>query len=862
MPREFDWNLTQSLWTKNHLGLFTEEEKELIIPFQQRFFNLQNIYQNLPKSVVHNDLNDYNILVSKELIDPEVTGFIDFGDAVYTQTINDVAIVIAYAVMEAANPLEAALDILKGYTTHYRPTPEELQCLYILVAMRWITTVTKAAIRKKDKSNNPYHSISEQNAWDALKKWATVNEEFAFYNFRLACGMPVHPNNEDFKSWTEQKDFSFSDLFPTTSFEDVELLDLKVSSPWIGSRSEFNDLDLFEFKINKLQKKHPNKIIAGGYLEPRPLYTASSYDREGNEGPESRSVHLGVDFWLPAGTPIHSLFDAEVYAAVNDDGFKEYGGLVILKHEKEGLVFYSLYGHLSIDSVKKFQKGDRVKKGERIGELGAPHENGNWSPHLHFQLMLSILGFTDDFPGVCCPSEMELWKGLCPDPNLLFKNKNLKTNYDTSANEIEDTRKNVLGKGLSLSYHQPLHIVRGDGVYLMDPFGRKYLDTVNNVAHVGHEHPQVVAAAKNQISVLNTNTRYLHPEIINYAKALRKKLPDELSVLHFLNSGSEANELALRMAKTVTGEKDIVALEVGYHGNTSSVIDISSYKFDGKGGKGKPEHTHILPLPDPFRGKHEGDKSGTDYAAYLVEILQNLKKDNRKPAAFIGEAILSCGGQILPPPNYFEKVYELIRGEGGLCIADEVQTGFGRVGEHFWAFELHGVVPDIVTMGKPAGNGHPLAIVACTKEVAEQFNNGMEFFNTFGGNPVSCAIGRAVLDVVEDENLQQNALEIGEFLLLNFNVLRDKYPIIGDVRGKGLFLGIEFVDSNMNPLPEQADYFVNRMKDYKILMSTDGPDHNVIKIKPPMVFSKENAEELLHRMELVLGEDFMKLSQH
>lgn len=858
IPASTDWDLANAGWTKNHTHLFKGEELTIVQSFQKQFIATEDIFASLPKSVVHSDVNDYNILVSNSLDAPNILGLIDFGDAVYTQTINDIAIIIAYATMEVSDPLDAALDVLKGYQLNYSFSEKELKCLYTLVAMRLIITVTKAALRRKNNSNNAYHSVSEKPAWDLLKKWHTIHPDFAEYSFRNACGFEGHPNAIQFSAWANSKTVDFSQLFPSeTTKNDIHLLDLKLSSTWIGSRHEFNNLDLFEFKINQLQKKHPTKFIADGYLEPRPIYTSSEYDKEGNTGPESRSVHLGVDFWLPYGTPVHTIFDAEVVTATNDAGYKEYGGLVILKHLADDITFYTLYGHLSAESPTKLKVGDRLKKGDKIGVLGNPSENGEWSPHLHFQVMLTMLDYKIDFPGVTYPKQMEVWKSMCPDPNLLFKNPNLVTQYDEPIDDIIAYRKKHLGKSLSISYQEPLHIVRGDGVYLIDTWGRKYLDTVNNVAHVGHEHPQVVAAAQKQIAVLNTNTRYVNDSITSYAKALLKKLPESLSVLHFVNSGSEANELAMRMAKIATGRKNMMAIEIGYHGNTNAVIEVSSYKFDGKGGQGKPKNTHILPMPDPYRGIHQGADTGEKYASYAAEILTLQKSEGEEIAGFIGEPIVSCGGQIVPPKNYFKEVYKHVRKAGGICIMDEVQTGFGRVGKHFWAFEMHDVVPDIVTMGKPIGNGHPMAAVACTQEVAEAFANGMEFFNTFGGNPVSCAIGKTVLTVIDEEELQSNALKVGNFLKSQLVHLKEKYPIIGDVRGEGLFLGFELNDANKNPLPHHAAYLANRMKDFKILMSTDGPNHNVLKIKPPLVFSIENAKELILRLDRVFGEDYM-----
>ncbi|WP_410006939.1 aminotransferase class III-fold pyridoxal phosphate-dependent enzyme [Aequorivita nionensis] len=855
--RKLDWDLANSVWTLKYINRFSGKEKEIIQYFHNRFEEIKTNYKTLPKSIVHSDVNDYNILVSKNRSNPKVKGLIDFGDAVFTQTVNDLAIVLAYAIMDLPDPLPAALEVIKGYNKHYKFSENELDCLYTLVGMRLVTTVTNASLKKEEFPNDNYYVISEKPAWDLLKKWFNVNEDFATYAFRNACGMETHPQAKKFETWASKNTFQLSELFPTIAKNEIHLLDLSPASTWIGNKNDFNNLDLFQFKIEQLQKENPSQIIAGGYCEPRPLYTASSYGKEGNNGPESRTIHLGIDFWLPAETPVHALFDGTVVTAVNDEGYKEYGGLIILKHTFGALEFFTLYGHLSLKSISTISEGTHLKKGDCIGYLGDENENGVWAPHLHFQIMLSMLDYKIDFPGVTYFNQLSVWSGICPDPNQLFKIDNLKTKYVQSSEKMINFRKEHLGKGLSLSYEKPLHIVRGEGLYLIDANGKKYLDTVNNVNHVGHQHPKVVAAGQKQMAVLNTNTRYLHEEIIRYAEDLLKKLPPHLLVIHFVNSGSEANELALRMAKTVTGNKDILAIEVGYHGNTNAVMDVSSYKFEGKGGFPKPETTHILPLPDSFRGKYTSENCGIDYANHAKEIIQNLKAVGKEIAGFIGESMVSCGGQIVPPKNYFKEVYKHVHEAGGICIADEVQTGFGRMGKTFWAFELYDVQPDIVTMGKPAGNGHPLAIVACTKEVAEKFNTGMEYFNTFGGNPVSCAIGRTVLEVVEEEGLQENALRVGGFLMAELKALQKQFPIIGDVRGEGLFLGFELNDSEKNPLPEHASYLANRMKQLGILMSIDGPDHNVLKIKPPMVFSKENAEELIFRLKTVFAEDFM-----
>ena len=422
---------------------------------------------------------------------------------------------------------------------------------------------------------------------------------------------------------------------------------------------------------------------------------------------------------------------------------------------------------------------------------------------------------------------------------------------------ILELRRRHLGPSLSLSYSTPLHIVRGRDRYLFDAEDWAYLDLVNNVCHVGHCHPRVVAALTRQAGRLNTNTRYLHEHIVEYARRLTATLPDALSVCFFVNSGSEANELALRLAAAATRRRGVLVLEGGYHGNTNATVDVSSYKFDGPGGSGAPEHVFVAPMPDRYRGRYRGsDEEVTGPYVEAAGLLLERAEDTSFPVGvFLAESLLSCGGQIELPVGYLEKVYALVRQAGGICVADEVQIGFGRVGSHFWGFETHGVVPDVVTMGKPIGNGHPLAAVVTTREIAAAFANGMEYFNTYGGNPVACAVGLAVLDVLEEQALQGNARDVGTHFLHGLRALAGRYPRVGDARGRGLFLGIELVEDprTREPAPALAAAIVETMRARRILLSTDGPAHNVIKIKPPMTLTKADADFVLRSLDDVLS---------
>jgi len=401
--------------------------------------------------------------------------------------------------------------------------------------------------------------------------------------------------------------------------------------------------------------------------------------------------------------------------------------------------------------------------------------------------------------------------------------------------------------------------VRGWMQYLYDETGRAYLDVYNNVPLVGHSHPRVVQAASAQLALLNTNTRYLHDKVNQYAERLTCLLPDPLRVCFFVNSGSEANELAMRLASTHAGREDVIVLDHAYHGHTTTLIDISPYKFNGSGGSGRKPWVHVAPLPDDYRGPYRRDdaNAGAKYARHVAEILQQAPASGRQIACFIAETLPSVGGQIVFPPGYLADVYRHVRAAGAVCIADEVQVGFGRLGSHFWGFEMQSVVPDIVVLGKPIGNGFPLAAVVTTREIASSFANGMEFFSTFGGNPVACAAGLAVLDVLEEQSLQANALRVGSYLKDRLLSLQESHPIIGDVRGSGLFLGVDLVldRETRAPATKQADYIVNRLRDSGVLAGTDGPHHNVLKLRPPLIFSEANADLFVSVLQTVLAED-------
>uniref|UniRef100_A0A665VIT5 5-phosphohydroxy-L-lysine phospho-lyase-like n=1 Tax=Echeneis naucrates TaxID=173247 RepID=A0A665VIT5_ECHNA len=420
-------------------------------------------------------------------------------------------------------------------------------------------------------------------------------------------------------------------------------------------------------------------------------------------------------------------------------------------------------------------------------------------------------------------------------------------------------RKRLIGQSCRLFYSDdPVKIVRARGQYLFDENNQRYLDCISNVHHVGHCHPKITEAAAAQMDLLNTNSRFLHDNIVLYADRLAASLPEKLCVFYFVNSGSEANDLALRLAQQFTQHQDVIVVDHAYHGHLMSLIDISPYKFRKLAGQ--KEWVHVAPLPDTYRGiyRETHPNPGQAYADTVKDLIEDVHKKGRKICAFFAESLPSVGGQIILPQGYSAKVAEYVHSAGGVYVADEVQTGFGRVGSHFWAFQLQGedFCPDIVTLGKPMGNGHPLACVATTKEIADAFTaNGVEYFNTFGGNPVSCAIGLAVLDVIKEEDLRGNAMTVGAHLKDLLTKLQTRHQMIGDVRGVGLFVGLELVKDReqRTPATECAALVVKRLKEEdRIFVSTDGPWESVLKFKPPLCFSMEDAELVAQCIDRIL----------
>jgi 4-aminobutyrate aminotransferase-like enzyme/Ser/Thr protein kinase RdoA (MazF antagonist) len=859
---DLKWDLARAGWIRDVTHLIADPRRRSLVERALGSYEAEVVpaLPRLRRSVIHGDANDYNVLAGDPLRRPRPVSVIDFGDMHLGLTVAEVAIAATYALLGKPDPLAAAADVVRGYHAACPLDEGEIGLLHTLIGARLAVSVTNSALMKTKRPDDPYVTISEAPAWEALERWLGIHPRLAHYRFRDACGLSPVPHASRVRAWLATQDAAPLLLGVDLKTAPSLVLDLGVGSRLLGADPAAAETGALTRTIVDAMARAGAPVAVGPYDEPRLLYSSALF---GGATPidERRTVHLAVDLFVPPRTAVHAPLDGVVHVVANNRAALDYGPLVILRHGTgDGETFFTLYGHLSTDTLDGLAVGQRVRRGEPLGRIGTPDENGGWPPHVHFQVILDLLDRDADFPGVAYASERALWTGLSPDPNLLLGIPAERFPAREAPSEAAlAARRARIGPNVRLSYRRPVKVVRGFMQYLYDETGRAFLDVYNNVPLVGHSHPRVVRAVQEQIGLLNTNTRYLHDTIAAYAERLTRLLPEPLRVCFFVNSGSEAGELALRLARTATGREDVIVLEHSYHGHTSTLVDVSPYKFAGPGGRGRKPWVHVAPLPDDYRGPHRRSdpEAGRRYADEVGAIVDRMRAEGRGLAAFLAESMPSTAGQIVFPPGYLAEAYRHVRAAGGLCLADEVQTGFGRVGTHVWAFQTQGVVPDVLVLGKPIGNSFPLGAVITSREIAAAFDNGMEFFSTFGGNPVACAAGLAVLDVLESEGLQARARRVGEHLLRALRDLQDRHPLIGDVRGSGLFLGVELVRdrATLAPATEEAAYVVERLRERGVLTGTDGPFHNVLKLRPPLVFSEGDARLFVQRLDEVLAED-------
>ncbi|MDW6023423.1 aminotransferase class III-fold pyridoxal phosphate-dependent enzyme [Mesorhizobium sp. BAC0120] len=854
--RQLDWDARRAGEARARLVHVADAgDRALLARFLDRFdAEVEPRLPALRAQVIHNDANDWNVLVDPDGPD-RVAGMIDFGDALHTVLVAELAVACAYAILDHEDPIGAAADITAGFHAQYPLREEELDLLFDLIVARLVISVTLSAARSSRVGDNPYLAISEAPAWRMLRRLDAMNPRFATAILRHACGFDAVAGASAVAEWIGRNARSLAPIVhPHPATLTKELVPYGDAAHPMTVASAAADPEKASAWWDAHAARTGVALGIGPWGEARTVYSGDMFRSRFLEGGR-RDRHLGLDLFMPAGTKVHTPLAATVRSVEIEHETLGYGGLVALLHEPEGCPpFVTLWGHLAHEAIARLEPGQKLAAGALVGEMGGYLENGGWAPHLHLQISTDTGLSARAILGVGETRYLDVWRELFPDAAALACiPPETFVQTGRSRAEIVAARKATLLPNLSISYSEPIKFVRGDGVWLIDDRGRAYLDCFNNVCHLGHAHPHVVEAIASQASRLNTNTRYLHDNIVAYAERLTATLPPELCVASFACSGSEANSLMLRLARTHTGREDALVLDWAYHGTTQELIDLSPYKYKRTGGKGRKPHVFEAVIPDSYRAPKDWpvEEHAKRFAASVAEQIDAMRAQGRAPALFMAESIPSVAGQVFLPEGYLNEVYAMVRGAGGLCVADEVQVGFGRVGSHWWAFETQDVVPDIVTMGKPIGNGHPMAALVTTREVAASFDNGMEYFNTFGGNPVSCAAGLAVLDVIEQGDLRRNALDVGHHLIRRFRDIQERYEAIGDVRGMGLFLGIELVADRRTkePATALAKKICDGARTRGVLMGTEGPYDNVLKMRPPMIFTRANADHLLSVLE-------------
>jgi Ser/Thr protein kinase RdoA (MazF antagonist) len=609
--RELKWDLSRAGWIGDRLdAVESPARRALVERAHERFRRIvAPALPGLRRGVIHGDANDHNVLVGHPRAWPrEVAGLVDFGDMHHGLLVAETAVAAAYAVMGKEDPLPAAVSVVAGYHGAAPLREEEVAVLLPLIGARLAVSVVNSALVQREKPDDPYVTISEAPAWEALERLDRIHPDLAHAAFREACGLPPVPHGPAVGRWLQEQ--------APAPVLDVDLgaapslvLDLGVGSLLLGADPAEVETEALTARVFSAMERAGVDVGVGRYDEARGLYLSGLFGAGDRPTDERRTVHLGLDLFVKPGSAVHAPLEGTVEVLANNTAPQDYGPLVILRHETgDDAPFFTLYGHLTEDTLEGLEEGQPVARGQEIARVGAPPTNGGWTPHLHFQLILDLLGRGSDFPGVARASERGVWTAFSPDPNVLLGiPADRFPEEDPSPAETLASRRERLGPSLSVSYRRPLKVVRGWRQYLYDETGRAYLDVYNNVPLVGHSHPRVVRAAREQLALLNTNTRYLHDNAVRYAERLTALMPEPLTVAFFLNSGSEANELALRLARAHTGREDVVVLEHAYHGHTTTLVDVSPYKFDGPGGSGRRPWVHVAPLPDVYRGRYRRD---------------------------------------------------------------------------------------------------------------------------------------------------------------------------------------------------------------------------------------------------------------
>ena len=816
----WDLQLSASLVEKWVEFVEVEKIKEAIYAILKYWKTCIPAISKVRKSVIHADLTRYNLLL--DISGEKIQGIIDFGDVCWSWTIGELAVLVLESAMTGSpTPFTDAYEVVKSYHSVYPLEQEEIELLYPLIQLRSATIVSASARQLSIEPDNEYvqnQSIADREMFHQL---SLEKQVFATALFLKACGMKSK-KSETAKQYLVKT--TIKSIFGNN--QSLEIIDISPISA-IYNNGAWNNPE-------ECKKNIQNELVNGF---GRTLYKTSIIKPFESNPKESETIALGIYAFAPVGTAIFAPIDLIFVTNLNDKS-----------------IFKTDDFHLYLSGINSsFEEGKSIQQGELLGIIVAEKPNSAFPSHVYVQIDID-----KNSPEFCFPSEIKGWETLCPDPKIFLGIKAESRTENNQESTLVHRRAKVIQQAQEYYYQVPMNLVRGWQQYLIADDGRVYLDAINNVAHIGHSHPKVVEYATNQLKKLNTNARFLYENNINYAERLLKYFPESLQVIFYTCTGSEANDLALRLARAYTKENDVLVIDGEYHGNTTAVDEISTNLMDNPtASKSVRPYTHPLIQPNTFRGKYSPDTPNVAslYAKDADEKIAYIHSQGRGLAAFISESLLGSGGGVEMPKGYLKKVYESVHNAGGVCIADEVQIGFGRMGSHFWGFEKEGVLPDIVTLGKPMGNGHPISAVITTHKIADAYQKKYTYFNTFAGNPVSCQIANAVLDVIEEEKLQENAGFVGNFLKEELEKLIVEFECVGAVYGHAMYLGVDMVKDKKyrKPDSQKALWVSEAMKQSGIIIYPTGDYYNILKIKPPMCFTIKNAVFLVKTLRVILS---------
>lgn len=787
----------------------------------------------LPVQVASTDVTANNLLGSLAA-DGTFTprSLVDFGDTVATWRLADAvgaAHGAAFGDPERALPL--ALAALAAFHQQCPLTEPELAAFWPVMAARAALCAASAAWQERGaprasatSAEYVHHFVAGDQA--TLAAILSVEPALAHAAAREACGLAPAPTVA--LATQSLRGLAPRPLLPDLADRPLVPLPLDVASPLLRAGQWDEPAAL----ASVVAQAAGEGVAVGRWGESRLV----GVGRPAAEAP--RTLHLGADLIAPAGTRVAAPVGLRVRTLSGQTAVLELTSL-----PQAAPLLLRLTGLSAAVGV-----GAQVEAGELLGTIAPPASGALLPARLHVQLVSA-----PGLPGTGHAEQRAAWLAICPDPSPLL-GVDVAAPEPRPAAQERARREAVVARAQELYFQRPPEMVRGWRHHLFDATGRPYVDMVNNVAAVGHSHPAVAAAATEQLHLLNTNSRFLYGAIADYAEAITETLPPELSSVFFVNSGSEALDLAFRIARIATGRRSLLAVRGAYHGWTGAVMEACTHPYDNPGWQSTiPEWIHPVAQPNPFRGEF-----GAEAGPYVDSVREQLATAEAQggAAAFVAEPMLGNAGAVSPPAGYLQQAYALVREAGGLCIADEVQVGYGRTGETFWSFEFEGVVPDIVAAAKSVGNGHPVGFVACRPELAEAVERQAAFFSSPGGGPVSCRVGLAVLRVIQRERLRENAATVGAALKQQLTALGEEHELIAGVNGRGLYLGVDLARDRdtLEPASEEAYAICERLRRFGVILQPTGEHSNVLKIKPPLCFSQADADYVVAALDRVLRE--------